>query len=39
MIVRPHKILLIKKKFIEFSFNEDEDDDFEKIKMDLLKSA
>ncbi len=43
MIIRPHKILLIKKNFIEFSFNKNEDDmeevipDFEKFK--TLNSA
>ena len=43
MIIRPHKILLIRKNFIEFSFNENEDDeveiipDFEKFK--TLNSA
>ncbi|WP_027078039.1 DUF4274 domain-containing protein [Maribacter antarcticus] len=43
MIIRPHKISLIKKNFIEFSFKKDEDDneeiipDFEKFK--TLNSA
>lgn len=43
MIIRPHKILLIKKNFIEFSFDENEDNDeeilpdFEKFK--TLNSA
>ena len=43
MIIRPHKIALIKKNFFESSFNEDEDDDqeivpdFEKFK--TLNSA
>lgn len=39
MIIRPHKILLIKKNFIEFSINEDEEiiPDFEKFK--TLNSA
>lgn len=43
MIVRPHKILLIKKNFIEFSFNENEDGDTGKIldfkKFNTLNSA
>ena len=43
MIARPHKILLIKKNFIEFSFNEDEDNDVEIIpdfeKFKTLNSA
>jgi len=43
MIIRPHKILLIKKNFIEFSFNEDENNDVEIIpdfeKFKTLNSA
>jgi hypothetical protein len=43
MIIRPHKILLIKKHFIEFSFDDDIDNDEETIpdfkKFQTLNSA
>ena len=43
MIIRPYKIPLIKKNFIEFSFNENENDDKETIpdfeKFKTLNSA
>ncbi len=43
MIIRPHKILLIKKNFFEFSFDDDIENDEETIpdfkKFQTLNSA